>query len=109
MDWVVVFWGAGDNHDGVGEIDAMMGWDRMMGWSTLRRSWGNGRGADPMMGWDRIISLGQDGMWIMKIGLRIRWVHGLNFDAIRLWASIRRGLDHFVYSDLTITIYSQFS
>ena len=55
----------------MGEIDSMFGWDQMMGWSTFQRLWGNGHGIDLMMGWGQIISLGNDGMCITKIGLSI--------------------------------------
>ena len=84
-------WGAGDNHGGVRESGLMMGR------STLRRSWWSRRGIDPMMRWDWIIGFGQDGMWIIKIGLRIRQMSELDLGAFWLWALIGRGLVHFVY------------
>ena len=36
-------------------------------------------------------------------------MRGLDLDAFRVWAPNERGLDYFVYSDLTITKYSQSS
>ena len=56
MDWIIVPWGAGNNHGGVHESGTMMGW------STLRKLWGSGYGTNPMMGWNQIISLGRDGL-----------------------------------------------
>ena len=72
----------------------------------------SGRGMDLMMGWDRGWDVDHQD-WVDD-GL----MYGLDWDASKLWASVGRGLagcgldqmvHHFVYSDLTITNYSQFS